>query len=78
MLERLWEAAQAYNEQVSLLESMAQMEPPEAFILCPDSMRPARFITRDKHKINRTIDLGYKKATNQMEEIISFLNLSVT
>jgi predicted patatin/cPLA2 family phospholipase len=77
MLERLWEAAQTYNEQVSLLESMAQKEPPEAFILCPESMPPAKFITRDKNKINRTIDLGYKKATNQVEEIRSFLNLSV-
>lgn len=78
MLEKLWEAAQAYNEQVSLLESMAKKEPPQAFILCPDSMPPAKFITRDKNKINRTIDLGYKRATGQMEEIRSFLNLSVS
>jgi len=78
MLEKLWEAAQAYNEQVSLLESMAQKKPPQAFILCPDSMPPAKFITSDKNKINRTIDLGYKRATGQMEEIRSFLNLSAT
>jgi predicted patatin/cPLA2 family phospholipase len=76
MLERLWEAAQAYNEQVSLLESMAQKDPPEAFILCPDRMPPVKFITRDKNKINRTIDLGYKKAMIRMDEIKSFLNLS--
>jgi predicted patatin/cPLA2 family phospholipase len=77
MLERLWEAAHAYNDQVSLLESMARKEPPEAFILCPDRMSPAKFITRDKKKINRTIDLGYRKAMSQMGEIKNFLGLGV-
>jgi len=77
MLERLWEAAHLYNKQVSLLEGMAIKEPPRAFILCPDRIPPARFITRDKKKINRTIDLGYKKAADQMDEIKDFLNLGV-
>ena len=75
MLERLWEAAQLYNEQVSLLEAMAGREPPRAFILCPDRMPPARFITRDKKKINRTIDMGYQKTADQMDEIKEFLDL---
>ena len=73
MLERLWEAAQLYNEQVSLLESMAAKKPPEAFILCPDRMPPARFITRDKKKINRTIDMGYQKTADKIDEIKIFL-----
>lgn len=73
MLERLWEAAQLYNEQVSLLERMAEKRPPEAFILCPDRMPPARFITRDKKKINRTIDMGYQKTADKTDEIKNFL-----
>jgi predicted patatin/cPLA2 family phospholipase len=77
MLERLWEAAQRYNEQVSLLEGMSKKNPPEAFILCPDSTPPARFITRDKKKINRTIDLGYRKVSGQLDEIKTFLSLNV-
>lgn len=77
MLDRLWEAAQRYNEEVSLLESMAKKDPPEALILCPDRMPPANFITRDKDKINQSIDLGYEKVIGQMDEIRRFLNLSV-
>jgi predicted patatin/cPLA2 family phospholipase len=73
MVERLWDAAQLYNEQVSLLENLAQREPPGAFVLCPDDIPPARFITRDKKKINRTIDLGYKKAEARKDEIRDFL-----
>ena len=77
MLERLWEAAQRYNEQVSLLEGMSKKNPPEAFILCPDAIPPARFITRDKKRINRTIDLGYRKVAGQLDEIKTFLSLDV-
>jgi len=72
MLEKLWESVQLYNEQVSLLEIMSKRKPPEAFILFPDRMPPAKFITRDKRKINRTIDMGYRKATDQMREIVRF------
>jgi predicted patatin/cPLA2 family phospholipase len=74
MLEKLWESAQVYHEQVSLLEGMAQKKPPEAFVLCPDRMPPARFITRDKRKINRTIDMGYREAMKQIDEIMRFLD----
>ena len=76
MLERLWEAAQAYGEEVSLLEKLACENPPRAFIISPDRMPPAKFITRDRKKINRTIDMGYRKAMALMPEINDFLGRS--
>jgi len=63
MLEKLWDASQAYNAQVSLLERLAQEKPARALIICPDKMPPVKFITRDKKKINHTIGLGYKKVS---------------
>jgi len=71
--EKLWEAAHAYNEQVLLLEQLAQDRPSRAFIICPDNTLPARFITRDRRKINRTIDLGYRKVIALEHEIRDFL-----
>jgi predicted patatin/cPLA2 family phospholipase len=71
--EKLWEAAHAYNEQVLLLERLAQERPPRAFIICPENTLPARFITRDRRKINRTIDLGYRKVESLENEIRNFL-----
>ena len=73
MIERLWAAAHLYNEQVALLEALAGENPPRALIICPDRMPPARFITRDKKKINRTIDMGYKKAEELMDKIMAFV-----
>lgn len=74
MLEKLWEAAQAYNEQIAFLEHLAASHPPRAFILAPDRMPPAPFITRDRKKINQTIDMGYKKAKAVEGELIRFLD----
>ena len=73
MLEKLWEAAQNYNSQVSLLEQMAHEKPPRALIICPDRMPPVRFVTLDNRKINRTIDLGYRKVEEYADRIESFL-----
>lgn len=73
MLEKLWEAAQAYNDQISLLEKLAGAAPPRAFIIAPDRMPPARFITRDRKKINRTIDMGYTKAEALEGDLMRFL-----
>jgi len=74
MLEKLWEAAQAYNDQISLLEKMAGADPPRAFIIAPDRMPPARFITRDHRKINRTIDMGYRKAKALERDLVRFFD----
>jgi predicted patatin/cPLA2 family phospholipase len=73
MLEKLWEAAQNYNSQVSLLEQMAQEKPSRALIICPDKMPPVKFVTLDNKKINRTIDLGYRKVEEYEDQIGSFL-----
>jgi predicted patatin/cPLA2 family phospholipase len=73
MLEKLWDAAQDYNSQVSLLEQMAQEEPSRALIICPDKMPPVKFVTLDNKKINRTIDLGYSKVEELEDRIGRFL-----
>ena len=73
MLEKLWEAAETYKEEVFHLERLAAMNPPRALIISPDKMPPALFITRDKKKINRTIDMGYKMVQRREREIMDFL-----
>ena len=77
MLEKLWEAAQIYNSQVSLLEQMAREKPSRALIICPDKMPPVKFVTLDRKKINQTIDLGYGKIEELEGEIRRFLGKSV-
>ncbi len=62
MMESLWGAAEKYNQEVSRLEEMAARTPPASLIIAPERMPPARFITRDRRKINRTIDMGYQRA----------------
>jgi predicted patatin/cPLA2 family phospholipase len=74
MVEKLWESAQAYNEQVSFLERLARKSPASSFMICPDKMPPARFITRDRRKINRTIDMGYRKVEELEDEIRIFMH----
>ncbi len=73
MMEKLWEAAQGYNEQVSFLEHMARRRPPAAFLVSPDRTPPAAFITRDRRKINRTVDMGYRKVKDLESEIRMFI-----
>ncbi|RLB19799.1 MAG: hypothetical protein DRG82_00170 [Deltaproteobacteria bacterium] len=73
MLEKLWEAAEAYKEEVSRLERLASMNPPRALIISPDRLPPAPFITRDKQKINRTVDMGYRIVEKRQQDILDFL-----
>ena len=73
MLGKLWEAAEAYKEEVLGLERLAGATPPRAILISPDRMPPAPFITRDKKKINRTIDIGYRSVERRQEEILEFL-----
>lgn len=74
MLEKLWEAAQAYYREVSFLESLAQGKAARAFIICPEKMLPIKMITRDRKKINQTINLGYGKVEKLEHEICAFLS----
>jgi len=52
---------------------MARKKPPVAFLVCPDSTLPAALITRDKKKINRTIDMGYRKVQDIEDRIRMFM-----
>jgi predicted patatin/cPLA2 family phospholipase len=74
ILGNLWQSAYVYDKEKSLLKQLAEREPPRAFIIYPDIIPPAKFITRDRKKINRTIDLGYNKAETLEDEIRMFLN----
>ena len=73
MIEKLCEAARAYEQSVARLEQLAQEEPARAFVIYPDKMPPAKFITRDREKINRTIDLGYRTVLKLKDRIRRFL-----
>lgn len=73
MLEKLWEAAETYKEEVMRLEQLAAEHPPRALIIHPDKTPPAPFVTRDKKKINRTIDMGYRTVQRREKEIGNFL-----
>ena len=73
MVEKLWEAAQAYNDEVANLERLGESNPPQVYLINPDTTLPAKLITRDRRKINRTIDLGYRKVEGCLEEIEAFL-----
>ena len=42
-------------------------------IICPDQTLPAKFITRDHKRINRTINLGYKQVDERYHEIKQFV-----
>ncbi|MBW1781879.1 MAG: hypothetical protein JRL30_14200 [Deltaproteobacteria bacterium] len=74
MMDKLCEAAHAYREEVSFLEALTRQRPPRAYIISPERMPPVKFISRDRTKINRTIDLGYKTveaAENQLRHFIA-------
>lgn len=60
MMEKICEAAQAYAEEVAFLQDLARKIPPRALIIAPERIPPVKFITRDRAKINRTIDMGYR------------------
>jgi predicted patatin/cPLA2 family phospholipase len=77
MIDRLWEAGQAYNDEVAFLEELAAKTPAKAFIVCPSKTPPARFITRDRKKINQTIDMGYRQVAVLEDKIRGFLSEDV-
>lgn len=60
MEEKLLLAEQSYHEHVTFLAREAQSHPTRALALHPDCDLPARFLTRNEHKLNETIDLGYQ------------------
>ena len=76
MLDRLWEAAQSYGQEVAQMETMAEESPHRALIIAPEKTPPAKFITRDRRKINRTINMGYRQALAMITERSSFCSCS--
>jgi predicted patatin/cPLA2 family phospholipase len=60
MIGKLCEAARAYTEEISYLQGLTAQDPPGALIISPERMPPVKFITRDRAKINQTIDMGYR------------------
>jgi predicted patatin/cPLA2 family phospholipase len=73
VLERINESVHVHAEEVSLLRAMAKHNPPEAFVICPDEDLPMLFITRDPVKINRAVNLGYKKVVELEGRLREFL-----
>jgi len=75
MIEKLCEAARAYTEEVSFLKELARQDPPGALIIAPERMPPVKFISRDKARINRTIDMGYRTVEEMEGPIREFLDM---
>ncbi len=73
VLEKLQDAGETYTYQVSYLERLAHEEPARAFIICPERMPEAEFLTRDPRKINATIDMGYRQVEKLEDQIRNFL-----
>jgi predicted patatin/cPLA2 family phospholipase len=74
ILNTLLDSAKRYNEQTARLAFMSHGSDPKAMVLCPERLPPAGFITRDRRKINRTIDQGYRSTMKQAEAIQRFVS----
>ena len=72
VMEKLHEAGRAYKDQVLYLADRAARSPAEALIVAPDSMPPARLVTRNRRKVNQTIDMGYRKVEELEDQIRRF------
>ena len=73
MLNKIYEATHKYNEKIDLLKRLANAETGGTFIIFPDELPPVKFLSRDHSKINRTIDLGYRKVEKIQKEIAGFI-----
>jgi len=62
-----------YTKQVGFLKKRMRLRPPQALVLHPQKMPPAGFITRDRRKINQTIDAGYRAVERARDSILDFL-----
>jgi len=63
-----------YAEQVALLEGYGRLEPPAAFIIKPEKMPAADFVTRNGNKVNLTIDAGYRSVKSMHDQLTAFLS----
>jgi predicted patatin/cPLA2 family phospholipase len=69
----LKKSTQVYADQVALLEKYRDVEPPAAFIIEPEKMPAADFVTRNRDKVNLTIDAGYRSVANLSDRLETFL-----
>jgi predicted patatin/cPLA2 family phospholipase len=73
MLNTIAKAEKAYSQGVSSLLKLAADNPFRVFIICPDTMPPAKSVTRNADKINQTLDLGYRKVETFYRPLGRFL-----
>jgi predicted patatin/cPLA2 family phospholipase len=62
-----------YTQQVRHLKKRMRSQPPKAMVIHPRQMPPAEFITRNRRKINQTIDSGYRAVKQAQDRISNFL-----
>jgi predicted patatin/cPLA2 family phospholipase len=74
----LYKSTKVYAEQVALLEEYRRLEPPAAFIIKPEKMPAADFVTRNGNKVNLTIDAGYRSTENLSDQLATFLAPDLT
>jgi len=74
ILNTLFDSAKRYNEQTARLAFMSRGSEPKALVLCPERLPAAGFITRDRRKINRTIDQGYRSTMKRAGAIRRFVS----
>ncbi|MCF8038851.1 MAG: hypothetical protein K9K79_06000 [Desulfohalobiaceae bacterium] len=73
MFEQLQETEQNYAQTVRMLQAQCEQQPDRVKIIAPENRLPVRFISRNKKRINRTIDIGYEQVREQEDEIREFL-----
>jgi predicted patatin/cPLA2 family phospholipase len=69
----LKKSTKVYTDQVALIEEYRGLEPPAAFIIKPEKMPAADFVTRNRDKVNLTIDTGYRSVENLKDQLATFL-----
>jgi hypothetical protein len=67
-------STKVYAEQVALLEEYRRLEPPAAFIIKPEKMPAADFVTRNGNEVNLTIDAGYRSVKSMHDQLTAFLS----
>lgn len=72
IMEKLHDAGRAYKDQVDYLADLAARSQTESLIIAPDTMPPARLVTRNRRKVNQTIDMGYRKVEDMEDRIRQF------
>lgn len=73
MTRCLKKSTKVYADQVALIEEYRGLKPPAAFIIKPEKMPAADFVTPNRDKVNLTIDTGYRSVENLNDQLATFL-----